>query len=211
MADNSYITVKSSWDHEIENSLLTHSPKSASIAILFPGSDGCCEGPLMHFSRMAAFLSGCDVLSLEYGYRRTAELFKYGFRDRITGETREAVEKCLNAGYANIYFISKSFGTAIAGELSISLKHNNIKNLFLTPPYYTMPYITELKCTVVTGTNDVLFSMEHIDKLKAMPSIDLHIIDNATHSLEIEDDWKESLNILTTVTTLCSSFVSCEN
>lgn len=48
-------------------------------------------------------------------------------------EAKEAVEICLSNGYKNIYFISKSLGTVIAGEISKYIGYDKINNLFLTP------------------------------------------------------------------------------
>ncbi|NLV35841.1 MAG: alpha/beta hydrolase [Clostridiaceae bacterium] len=208
MISKSFIKVKSSWGHDINNLMLTHSPKSNSVAILFPGGDGSCDAPLLHYARKATLLSGCDVLSLEYGYYRATNTFKPEFLNQTISEVNEAIQICLANGYDNIYFISKSLGTSVAGEISRLIGNNKINNMFLTPTSHTTPYIVNSKCVVVTGTNDKLFPKEQIDIIKTCSLVDLHIIENATHSLESDDDYIKSLEILGAVTNLCSKFVS---
>lgn len=49
---------------------------------------------------------------------------------------------------------------------------------------------------------------ESIDKINSYSNVNINIISNATHSLEVEDSYIESLNILGFVSTLCEGFVS---
>ena len=207
MISKSIIKVNSSFGHEINNLYLTHSPESKSIAVLFPGGDGTCDKPVLHYARKAVLLSGCDVLSLEYGYVRTDKTYKKEFFEQTVKEVKEAIEKCLENSYEKIYFISKSAGTRIAGEISKSMGYDKVRNLFMTPVVYAIPHIINSECTVIAGTKDKLFPREYIDKISASPSVHLNILNNAAHSLEIEDDCMESLKILSVVTKICADFV----
>lgn len=207
MINKSYIKVKSSWGHDIYNLFLTQSPKSDSIVILFPGGDYSCDKPLLHYARKATLLSGCDVLSLEYGYFKTNNSFKMEFFEQIIKETYEAIQTALSNSYKRIYFISKSLGTSVAGEISNLMGYDKIDNLFLTPTSHTIPHIINSRCVVVVGSNDKFFSKESIDTISTYSSVDLHIMNNAAHSLEVDDNYKESLEILNDVTDLCVGFV----
>jgi hypothetical protein len=210
LINKSYIKVKSSWGHDIYNLFLTQSSKSNSIVILFPGADYSCDKPLLHYARKATLLSGCDVLSLEYGYFKTSNSFNSEFLENTIKETTEAIQIGLSNSYKKIYFISKSLGTVVAGEISKSIGYDKINNLFLTPTIHTIPHITKAKCTVVVGTNDKAFSKEHLDAIKEYSSVDLHIINDAVHSLEVDNDYIRSLEILRDITNLCVDFV-CKN
>ena len=44
-------------------------------------------------------------------------------------------------------------------------------------------------------------------EIVANHSVSLHIIENAAHSLEIDDDYMESIHILSDVTNICANFV----
>lgn len=207
MINKSIIQVKSSFGHDIHSLFLSQSPKTKSIVVLFPGGNGSSDKPLIHYAKKATLLSGCDVLSLEYGYYRANKSYKSEFFEQTVKEVNETIQICLANSYENIYFISKSLGTSIAGEISKLIGYDKVNNLFLTPTINTIPHIINSKCTVIVGTNDNHFPKEHIDKINIYPSVNLQIIDNATHSLEIEDSYIESLEILGSVTKLCASFV----
>lgn len=207
MVNKSYTTVKSTWGHNINNLYLTHNPKSDTIVILFPGADYSCDKPLLHYARKVGLLSGCDVLCLEYGYFKTSNFYHPDYLERTLSEVKETIQLCLSNPYKHIYFISKSLGTIIAGEVSSSLGYEKIHNLFLTPIASTFQHITSTKCTVVIGSKDKQFPAEYIEKIRTLPSVALHIIDNAAHSLEVEDSWKESIEILSVLTNLYERFV----
>lgn len=207
MINESYVKVKSFWGHNIENLLLTHSPKTDSLVVLFPGGDYSCDRPLLHYARKAALLSGCDVLSLEYGYFKTDNSFKVEFLEDIIKESNEAVQLCLSNSYKNINFISKSIGTAVAGEISKSMGYDKVNNLFLTPISHTLPHIINSNCTVVVGTRDKFFTQENIDTISLYPSVGLHLVENAGHSLELNNDYVKSLDILREIADLCAGFV----
>ena len=207
MIKKSYITVRSSWGQDINNLFLTQEEKSNSVVILFPGAGYSCDKPMLHFARKATLQSGCDVLSLEYGYLKTNNSFKSEFLEQTIKEANEGITMCLSNSYKKIYFISKSMGTTIAGEISKFIGYEKINNLFLTPTTKAIPHIIKSKCTVVVGSNDNVFPKESIDKISNHPLIDLNIINNATHSLEIDNNYKQSLEILVSVTNICANFV----
>lgn len=211
MINKSTIRVNSSFGHEINNLFLMQAPKSKSIVVLFPGGEGTCDNPILHYARKATLLSGCDVLSLEYGYYKANKTFKSEIFRQTLEEVNAAIQQCLTNSYENIYFISKSLGTSFAGEISKLIGCNKVNNLFLTPTVETIQYIINSKCTVVVGTNDKFFPKEYIDKISKCPFVNLNIISGAAHSLEIADNYIKSLEILSYVTKLCESFVSRKN
>lgn len=151
------------------------------------------------------------MLSLEYGYYRANKDYKEEFFKQTVEEVKEAIHKCACSSYENIYFISKSLGTIIAGEISELIDYDKVSNLFLTPTISTIPYIMNSKCTVVVGTKDKVFPKECIEKVSNLPSVNLKVINDATHSLEIDDNYIKSLEILVDVAKLCESFVCSEN
>jgi predicted alpha/beta-hydrolase family hydrolase len=206
LINKSVIKVKSSWGHEINNLFLTHSPKANSIVVLFPGSDYSCDKPILHYARKATLLSGCDVLSLEYGYFRSNEAPSPDFKDRIVKESYEAVKLCLSNSYENIYFISKSLGTVVAGEVSKLMGYENKNNLFLTPTKDTIKHILISNCGIVVGTKDKFFTKDDIEAVRG-PLVSVHIIEDAVHSLEVDDDYRKSIQILSEVTNICTDFV----
>ncbi|OPJ63960.1 hypothetical protein [Clostridium oryzae] len=208
MINKSFISVRSSFGHDIPNVLYAQSSGSDSVVVLFPGTNYPCDKPLLYYARKIALSLGYDVLCLEYGYYKTNS----GFNPKLAGDTikesAEAVGLCLSRSYKNVYFISKSFGTLVAGDISKTIGYDKIKNLFLTPLLGTVSHISSSKCTVVVGTEDKFFFKEHINLISTFPSIDLNIIENANHSLESENSVITSLEILKNVTSLYVKFLS---
>ncbi|WP_298846334.1 alpha/beta hydrolase [Clostridium sp.] len=206
--NKSFIKIKSSWGHVIFNMLISQSIKSDSIVVIFPGGGYSCDKPLLHYARKVTSLSGCDVLSLEYGYFKTNNSFNYQFINNIIEESYEAIKLVLLNSYKNIYFISKSFGTEIAGEISRRLGYDKVNNLFLTPTPNCFTHIENSKCIVVVGTKDSVISKEQILRIGTNHLVDLHVIDGAVHSLEVEDNYIKSLDILRKISILYEKFVS---
>ncbi|MGG7162362.1 alpha/beta hydrolase [Clostridium ihumii] len=207
MINKFIVKINSCFGQELDNLFLTHTPKSKSIVVIFPGSDGTCSDPILHYARKATLLSGCDVLSLEYGYYKANKTYEENFLKQIVFESKEVIKKCMDNSYENIFFISKSLGTVIAGEISKFIGYDKVDNLFLTPIIDTMQYMKNCKCDVIVGTNDKFFNKQYINEIEKYDLVNLYIIEDATHSLEIDNSYIKSLEILEYVTKLCAKFV----
>ena len=154
MINWSSINIMSSFGHKIHNLYLSHEPRVNRLTVLFPGANNTCEAPLLHYARLIALQAGSDTLGIEYGYNRSGHEFTSEMYKPSLDESLEALRLCGIEKYNIVFFISKSFGTLIAGEITKRLKSVNIRNLFLTPVGATIPYINESDCTVVFGTAD---------------------------------------------------------
>lgn len=132
MIDVSDIVVKAYEGHDIHSEFYEQSEKDKSFVVIFPGGDGSCDKPLIHYARKAALIAGHDVLCLSYGRKEPVK----SLVDSLEVETKEcydAICKCISENYRNIYFISKSLGTGIAGRISRELGYDKVNNIFLTP------------------------------------------------------------------------------
>lgn len=207
MIEVSDIVVKAYEGHDIHNEFYKQSGKDKSLAVIFPGGDGSCDKPLLHYARKAALIAGHDVLCLSYGRKEPVK----GLVDSIEIETKEcydAIQKCLFHNYKEIYFISKSFGTGIAGMISKELGYDKINNIFLTPVNKALTHIISSKCKVIIGTKDKVLSKENIDVIKKHNNVELLLIEGAKHSLELEDNLEGCLKILSQVTDLYIKFLN---
>jgi predicted alpha/beta-hydrolase family hydrolase len=206
MIHTKYIETESSFGHKITNLLLQHEEKSKKLVVLFPGSDGHCDGPLLHYARKVTLEAGCDVLSLEYGYLRTEGGFDKKHFDVVIKECSRAIDSVITQ-YDDVYFIAKSFGTLVCGGILQEMHYSGVKVVYLTPLEYTIPHILGMESTVVVGTCDKFFTKEHIDMIKGHENVTLHVIEEATHSLEIRDSFEKSLEVLHWICNLCVQFV----
>ena len=125
----------------------------------------------------------------------------------IINECYDAIYMCLKKGYKNIFFISKSIGHEVSLKLDSRLTDYSIKHICYTPLSKHTQDITKRNCIVFTGTKDKLFSKEDVLMLMEYPNVEVVEIENAVHSLEINDDYKESIRILERVTDKCAEYI----
>ncbi len=206
MIDVSDVVVKAYEGHDIHSELYKQSEDTKSFVAIFPGGNYSCDKPLLHYARKAALIAGHDVLCLSYGRKEPIK----GLVDSIEVETQEcydAIRKCVIDNYKEIYFISKSLGTDIAGRISKELGYCKVNNLFLTPINTALAHVINSKCTVIIGTKDKVFSEENIDIIKKYSGVELLLIDGAKHSLELDNDLEGCLKILSQVTELYVKFL----
>jgi hypothetical protein len=191
------ICVKSSFGHTIRNRFFYHEPGTGFLAVLFPGAGNSCDFPPLDYARKAALNLGFDVLSLEYGYYRTGNLYRPEFMNDILIECNAAVDECRsNTEYQKIVFISKSMGTVAAGEIGGLPVYKDVFHVFLTPVKKTIPYIRRAPCAVIYGTADPLLAEEDAELIKGILHADVLEIGGASHSLEDMSDYKKSLEML---------------
>jgi hypothetical protein len=201
------INYNSSFGRVTNNMLLTHGEGSKNIAILFPGGDNSTDVPTLHYARKAALLSGCDVLCLEYGCSVGYNtLSQPEILNKVANECEGVIRQCIAKDYKKIFFISKSIGHVISFRIDEKLG-NKINHICYTPINANVDDILKRECIVFTGTKDKLLTVDSRKILSNRENIKLVIIENAVHSLEIDDNYKESIRILEYVTDKCSEFI----
>lgn len=95
-------------------------------------------------------MAGCDVLSLENGYR-----FDYGMitqpeiMDTVTAECHEVIKRCVKKEYERIFFISKSIGHSFSLKITEQLDNKRIKHICYTPIDAHVSEIVKNDCIVL--------------------------------------------------------------
>ena len=171
--------------------LLHHfSAGSDRLAVCFPGMSYPCEMPLLYYAGHAARQQQYDLLMLEYGYQAARTPFDPNDIPRIIEECLQGILRVAES-YPKIVFISKSFGTYIAGETARKMASNfpqlEINHLYLTPLHYAVPQMLTSRGTVIWGTNDQAIDAEEVKQIRSNPSLELHAIEGADHALELPD------------------------
>jgi hypothetical protein len=208
MIERSEIVINSSFGKQIANMFLTHSEGSKNIAILFPGANNSTDVPTLHYGRKAALLCGCDVLSIEYGYKiGYVTLSKPEIMSLVIKDCREAVNHCLRRGYERIFFISKSMGYFISLKIDNEFDVKSIRHISYTPVTANVKDIANRDCIVITGTKDKWFTMDDRNELLRRGNVELILLENAGHSLEIDDNYSESISILGHITDRCAEYI----
>lgn len=163
------------------------------LVIMFPGVGYTMDFPLMYYASFLYEAKGYEQIHMKYN----SILFDPDLsREEKTLKTRAYVwEKAKDidfSAYEEVVFFSKSFGTAEAGILAEKLGINPIQ-IYLTPVPRALPYIKE-EDTVVIGTADEVYPecKAYFDEHGVQPMY----IEGANHSLEVEGEPFESLEIL---------------
>ena len=208
MINRNDITLNSGFGRVVNNMFLSHSEGSKNIAILFPGGDNSTDVPTLHYARKAALLAGCDLLSLEYSYAINYNtLSQPEIMGTVTDECYEVINSCIKKEYQRIFLISKSVGHSISLRIAEQLDNKRIKHVCYTPLDAHVSDIVKNECIVFTGTKDKWLSTDKRNELENHCNIDLIQVENAVHSLEIDDDYKQSIKILEYFTDKCSNFI----
>lgn len=192
----------------INNELFVNNHKTDSLVVLFPGGNYGCDKPLLYYARKAAFELGKDVLCVSYSKKISKDDIESKNVEIIGDEVQKVIDKALAKEYKNIYFISKSIGTEVAGYISEKYSYKHIKFLFLTPTIGTIKHITKGKCTVIVGNSDGLFPQNNIVKISGLNSIELKVIENGNHSLEVKGNVVESIDALKGIINIYLKFLA---
>lgn len=202
------VITNSRFGKVINNMFLTHSEGSKNIAILFPGGDNSTDVPTLHYARKSALLCGCDVLSLEYGYQiNYSTLSQPEIMNTVINECYDVINRCLEKEYEMIFFISKSMGHFVSLMVQKELSNKNIKHVCYTPVDANINNIVENECIVFTGTKDKWLTQDSRNELSNHENIELVQVENVVHSLEIDDNYNQSIRILEYITDKCSEFI----
>jgi hypothetical protein len=198
------ITYDSKSGVQTHNMLLTHRIRPKNLAILFPGGDNSTDVPTLHYARKAALLAGCDILSLQYGYN---SLNDCEIVNTVVEECFEIIQSAQTQDYAQVFLICKSVGHFMALRIGEKLIDKEVNYVCYTPLSANIESIKNLNALVITGANDKWCSINDSNSLVALPNIELLRINNGAHSLEIDDDYKRSIEILQEITDSCSCYI----
>lgn len=190
-----YIHVQSFWGTELKQRHITVQEQNNKLVVLFPGKNYPCELPLLYYAGSTALQHHYDLLKLEYGYQATRTHLDIHDLSHVIDESYESIEKIIN-NYKQVFFISKSLGTIVAGEVHRRLR-SSIVHVFLTPLSETIPYINDSNGVVIYGGQDPSFTKEHAAQIES--GIKIMEIPRADHGLEA-GNVEENLNNLKVVT-----------
>ena len=106
-----------------------------------------------------------------------------------------------------LLFVSKSLGTVVAAEVARRLGLAPLRHLWLTPLPAALPAMLAAPGAVVVGTDDPFFDAGDVRALAANPSLAVHTVFGANHSLLIPGDHRASLAALAKVCACCEALL----
>ncbi|MED1796539.1 hypothetical protein P4V54_28220 [Brevibacillus nitrificans] len=193
------ITIESQWGGTIDNLFITQRFPSSTLVVLFPGRGHSCDAPLLYYAREVSLQVGCDVLSLTWGFHSARKHFDMTDISPLVADTLAAFKQCSLSKYKKIVFISKSLGTWVAGQVAMELGYDRFTHIFLTPLPRTIPHLMKSTGLVIVGTSDHLFKEQEIRQIHNYPGLTLRLVSDADHGLEVENNYKKSLETLSLV------------
>ena len=163
------------------------------LAILFPGVGYGFAHPLLYYADLALEAKGFERLNMRY-----QDIFfeeELSFEEKAAKVRNFVMEQAKEIDFAScdeIVFVSKSIGSTEAGVLAHELGMD-VTQIFLTPVEAALPYCNG-DSYVVMGTLDEAYLVykKHCEKngVKAL------FVEGANHSLEVEGQPLQSLDIL---------------
>ena len=186
---------------------------SKKIAVFFPGIGYHCDKPLLYYSRKLAGQYDYEIKEIHYSFDgeildiknnkdRMLEAIEE-FRDQAKEQLSEiSFEKC-----DSIIFVGKSIGTAIAARIA-GEKRLPARQIVFTPVADTLQNLPKENVLVFHGLNDPWCENKIVDDAEEKIGFELHLIENANHSLETENTL-ENISILKNVIERVDEFFAC--
>lgn len=164
------------------------------LAVVFPGRRYSVDRSLLHFpSRMLENL-GYEMIYLRYDLPKEKEdprSLEDCFKDSLA-YTKLALQDLDFQSYDHIVFLSKSIGTAVAGEIEKENALENVHQIFVTPLVMTVPYL-EKKDLIIASDSDPYFP-ESVDRLSSFDNS--YIFPKCPHSFEFKGNYSLTMKML---------------
>lgn len=184
--------------------------KSISLAILLPGTGYTTEAPLLRYTTQVLMKKGIDVLHVNYKYshEELSALSEFDF----TNDVLSVIEAILIENrYEHFKIIAKSIGTIAMTYLLEKPKFQTASAYWLTPllqrdEVYQALLNTSQKGLCIIGDSDPCYINERFEELKGNKKLFLNLIEGANHSLELENNIYESIDLLNKVIKIIDEF-----
>ena len=177
------------------------------LAVLLPGFGYGPDKPLLHYARKAALAAGFEVLAVEYGPlpRDRADLARAvrdAFGPALAAAAAQLDSALAGRAFRSVFFVSKSFGTLVAGELTARRPALEAKNFYFTPLPAALPYLAQPggQRLAAAGTADPFVTASDRARMRAALGDRLLLFEGADHSLEVPGDPLAGVAILEQVT-----------
>ncbi|MCE0451872.1 alpha/beta hydrolase [Brevibacillus sp. AF8] len=192
---------------------------SRFVCFFFPGASYSFDRPYLYYSTMIFLSKQIDLVHVhaEYG-RDNTDFWNCSFGERsawISEEMQTVVSRALDVHeYERVFFLGKSLGTVpITSGLLKESRFARSSAILLTPLLTEDVFHTELlnltqQVFLVSGTADHYYNQGVVDQLAtSKPNIQLHLPQNAKHSLDVDLYVDDSLQVLQSVMGELSRFL----
>lgn len=187
----------------VKNTLSYHNnPTSNHLLVLLPGRNYYVSHPVLHYLRKVALIEGWDVLPVQYGF----QVFHGTQPGDLLSESRQALNRALERGYGHVCIVGKSLGSPLAAQLAqeCTMKHKSL--LLLTPIGSAARDAGDIPTLAIIGTADPTYDAKAIEQDDRL-TIRWRVYERLNHGLEIDGDWRASVDELNAIMTECEAFL----
>lgn len=173
------------------------------LAVFFPGIGYHCDKPLLYYSEKLARQYQYETIKINYeGLGKDIDEAFAG----ALAQTRERLAGIDWGRYEDVLFVSKSIGTAAACAYAAD-HHVYCRNIYYTPLEQTFAFAPG-KGIVFHGTQDSWAQTNMIQAKCRENNLPLRVIENGNHSLEIPENTRQNLRVLTDVMEETESYIA---
>lgn len=173
-----------------------------NLAIIFPGLTYSAQKPLLYYAGKIVKSLGFDVVEISYG--RLPEDHWKKMLEYAVLSANVAVNKISFEIYDAILFISKGYGTIIAGGIHKNLSRT-VHHIFFTPVSESIPLFCG-DCLVFTSSNDENIDISQVMKRREEVPFELQVSEDANHDLEL-GDVRRDISMLGEIEDICCQYV----
>ncbi|MPQ45105.1 alpha/beta fold hydrolase [Clostridium tarantellae] len=187
--------LKSYWNIDLKGKFTDKN--SDRLCIVLPGIAYSIDRSYLDYSKQLALELDYDVLQMEYGFQIARKEFNVEKEFNVMAtETINAIKASISKEYNEILIIGKSIGTCVQTLLNKKLKNSIVRNIYISPIEQTVKKGIKENSLVITGTKDPLIEPKSIEKIKNIQGVNLIVIDDANHALDIEGDVVKTIDML---------------
>lgn len=181
---------------------------SATVAFFCPGASYLFDKPYLHYSTMLLLNHQCDIVHIGYEYgKENAAFWEMSVEERsewIQDDVQAVVSRVLGEhSYERVLFLGKSIGTLpIVNGLLPAPEYAKAAAILLTPLLTVEQLSANLLAAhqplfLAIGTADHFYNEHVVEQLRqSRPNVQLKIVPQANHALEIGWHARASISVL---------------
>jgi len=167
----------------------------SKLCIVFPGRRYSCDRSLLYYPARMIEERDYDMVYLHYDLPKENEdprPLEQCFSDCLV-KAKEQTKDIDFSKYDRILFLSKSIGTAVAGEIEKFYGLTNVHQVMMTPITMTLPYI-EKKDLIISSDSDHYLPDAQI----VLSNFDnSYLFPKCPHSFEFKGNYALTMKMLT--------------
>ncbi|MEW9052509.1 MAG: alpha/beta family hydrolase [Neobacillus sp.] len=191
--------------------LIEQIEETNELVIVLPGAGYTTQAPLLYFTTGLFYNKGFDVLHINYTFSRQ-EMSALDERD-FARDIQLTIDNAIkDKKYNNYYVVAKSMGTKALSYLLENTIFKDARLVWLTPllqndNVFNAMVNSDHKGLCIFGEKDSFcFILERFEKLKDNQNLILKVVEGGNHSLELDKDPMNSIEMVKSVISYINEF-----